>query len=183
MSATVWWTRSGDRGSAMQRAKHSAIPSRRSIPASTSTPASEVSRPPSKAARAVLPATGSGKALLRCRSMTRSLAARDILRPSRRARPIGGTRVDVGAWLRGLGLAQYEPAFRDNDVDAEVLPELTEADLEKLGVASLGHRKKLLRGVAALGGGSAAPTVRSRSGPHGEEPGPVRIGRAERRQL
>ena len=60
--------------------------------------------------------------------------------------PDRGTGVDVGAWLRGLGLGQYEPAFRENDVDADVLPELTEADLERLGVASLGHRKKLLRG-------------------------------------
>ena len=62
--------------------------------------------------------------------------------------------MDVGAWLRGLGLGQYEPAFRENDVDADVLPELTEADLERLGVASLGHRKKLLR-IAALRAGSA----------------------------
>ena len=53
-----------------------------------------------------------------------------------RARPIGGTGVDVGAWLRGLGLGQYEQAFRDNDVDAEVLPELTADDLRSSGVAS-----------------------------------------------
>jgi hypothetical protein len=38
--------------------------------------------------------------------------------------------VDIGAWLRGLGLGQYEQAFRDNAVDAEVLPELSDADLE-----------------------------------------------------
>ena len=61
--------------------------------------------------------------------------------------------MDVGAWLRGLGLGQYEQAFRDNDVDAEVLPELAEADLEKLGVASLGHRKQAAQGDR----GPAAP--------------------------
>src|SRR3954466_12579993 len=108
------------------------MPCRRSTSASTTTPASEVRRPPSKAARTALPASSSGKALLRCRSMARSPAARDILRRSRQARAMGGTRVDVGAWRRGLGLAQYEPAFRDSDVDAEVLPELAEADLEKI---------------------------------------------------
>ena len=71
--------------------------------------------------------------------------------------------MDVGAWLRGLGLGQYEPAFRENDVDADVLPELTEADLERLGVASLGHRKKLLRGIAALRAGPAPSATTSQA--------------------
>ena len=52
--------------------------------------------------------------------------------------------MDVAAWLRGLGLEQYEPAFRDNDIDAEVLPELTAEDLIGIGVTSIGHRRKLL---------------------------------------
>ncbi|WP_035484528.1 AAA family ATPase [Geminicoccus roseus] len=59
--------------------------------------------------------------------------------------------VDVGAWLRGLGLGQYEPAFRDNDVGADLLPTLTADDLRELGVSSLGHRKRLLAAIAALG--------------------------------
>ena len=42
--------------------------------------------------------------------------------------------MDVGDWLRSLGLGQYEAAFRENEIDAEVLPDLTDADLEKLGV-------------------------------------------------
>ena len=42
--------------------------------------------------------------------------------------------MDVGDWLRSLGLGQYEPLFRENEIDAEVLPDLTEADLEKIGV-------------------------------------------------
>ncbi|HKN29672.1 MAG TPA: SAM domain-containing protein [Roseiarcus sp.] len=57
--------------------------------------------------------------------------------------------MDVGDWLRGLGLGQYEPAFRDNGIDAEVLPDLNDADLEKLGVL-LGHRKRLLKAIAGL---------------------------------
>ena len=98
--------------------------------------------------------------------------------------PDRGTGVDVGAWLRGLGLGQYEPAFRENDVDADVLPELTEADLERLGVASLGHRKKLLRGIAALRAGSAP----SAATPPAAEPAPdappaAHSSGAERRQL
>ena len=48
--------------------------------------------------------------------------------------------MDVAAWLRGLGLEQYAPAFRDNDVDGEVLPELTADDLISIGVTSVGHR-------------------------------------------
>ncbi len=59
--------------------------------------------------------------------------------------------MDVAAWLRGLGLEQYAPAFRDNDVDGEVLPELTADDLIGLGVNSIGHRRKLLAAIAALG--------------------------------
>ena len=45
-----------------------------------------------------------------------------------------GDADDVAGWVRGLGLEQYEPAFRDNDVDAVVLPELTADDLISIGV-------------------------------------------------
>jgi hypothetical protein len=57
--------------------------------------------------------------------------------------------VDIAAWLQGLGLSRYAETFRDSDIDADVLPDLAETDLEKLGV-SLGHRKKLLRAIAEL---------------------------------
>jgi SAM domain (Sterile alpha motif) len=43
--------------------------------------------------------------------------------------------MDVGNWLRNLGLGRYEALFRASDIDADILPELTDADLEKLGVA------------------------------------------------
>ena len=58
--------------------------------------------------------------------------------------------MDVGDWLRSLGLGQYETLFRQNDIDAEVLSELTQGDLEKFGV-SFGHRKRLLKAIASLG--------------------------------
>ncbi len=51
------------------------------------------------------------------------------------------TLMDVSVWLRGLGLERYTPAFRDNDIDAEILAELTADDLIGLGVTSIGHRR------------------------------------------
>src|SRR5262245_11635345 len=57
--------------------------------------------------------------------------------------------MEIGGWLRELGLGQYEQRFRDNAIDTEILPELTDSDLERLGVL-LGHRRKLLKAIAAL---------------------------------
>jgi len=79
--------------------------------------------------------------------------------------------VDIAAWLRGLGLAQYEPAFRENAIDSTVLRNLTAEDLKDLGVVLVGHRRRLLDAIEALG--AAAP-----AGPET----PVRSD-AERRQL
>jgi class 3 adenylate cyclase len=58
--------------------------------------------------------------------------------------------VDISAWLHGLGLQQYEQAFRDNAIDASVLRELTPEDLNDLGVSLVGHRRKLLAAIGAL---------------------------------
>ena len=58
--------------------------------------------------------------------------------------------MDIGEWLRGLGLQQYVTAFRENDVEAEVLPRLTAEDLKDIGVSSVGHRRKLLEAIAEL---------------------------------
>ncbi|HEY8521338.1 MAG TPA: adenylate/guanylate cyclase domain-containing protein [Gammaproteobacteria bacterium] len=70
---------------------------------------------------------------------------------------------DVVAWLRELGLDVYAQAFVAHDIDATVLGSLTDADLKELGVASLGHRKRLLRAIAgrrgAPGGTSPATSV------------------------
>jgi class 3 adenylate cyclase/tetratricopeptide (TPR) repeat protein len=57
---------------------------------------------------------------------------------------------DIAAWLHELGLERYQEAFHANDIDIDVLRDLSESDLEKLGV-SLGHRKKLLKAIASLG--------------------------------
>jgi len=57
--------------------------------------------------------------------------------------------MDVSAWLRSLGFEQYEATFRDNAIDADLLPELTDDDLEKLGLP-LGHRKRLLKAITNL---------------------------------
>jgi hypothetical protein len=58
--------------------------------------------------------------------------------------------MDIGGWLRGLGLERYEQAFRENEIDLRVLPELTADDLKELGVAALGHRRLLLKASADL---------------------------------
>jgi hypothetical protein len=58
--------------------------------------------------------------------------------------------MDVGGWLRNLGLEQYEAAFRDNAINDKVLPSLTAEDLKDLGVGLVGHRRALLDAIAAL---------------------------------
>jgi hypothetical protein len=83
--------------------------------------------------------------------------------------------MDVGGWLRSLGLGQYEALFRANDIDADILPELTDVDLKELGVP-LGHRKRLLRAISGL---AAAETLAAASGSTGAKPQDA----AERRQL
>jgi hypothetical protein len=51
-------------------------------------------------------------------------------------KPCGVAAMDLGEWLKGLGLGQYEATFREHEIDADVLPDLTEADLEKIGLHS-----------------------------------------------
>lgn len=63
--------------------------------------------------------------------------------------------MDIGEWLGNLGLERYNAAFRENAIDTDVLRDLTDQDLEKLGVL-LGDRRRLLRAIAALDGASAA---------------------------
>src|SRR5215471_13588396 len=83
-----------------------------------------------------------------------------------------GPVMDIAAWLRGLSLERYAEAFRDNAIELEVLPELSEADLEKIGVL-LGHRKIMLKAIAEL----RPPT------PQPVQTAPVLPDAAERRQL
>ena len=58
--------------------------------------------------------------------------------------------MEVAEWLRALGLEQYETAFRENGVRAEVLCHLTAEDLKELGVTAVGHRRELLIAIAKL---------------------------------
>ena len=85
--------------------------------------------------------------------------------------------MDVAEWLRGLGLEQYVPAFRDNDIDREVLRGLTTDDLRELGVASIGHRRRLLDAIARLVDGQ--PSAEAPPAPSAA----VVSSDAERRQL
>ena len=80
--------------------------------------------------------------------------------------------MDVGAWLRSLGLGQYEPCFRDNDIAEAVLTELTARDLTDLDVSSVGHRRTLLAAIAALRAARPPPQSAATGG-----------AEAERRQL
>ncbi len=70
----------------------------------------------------------------------------------------------VNRWLEGIGLGEYTATFAENAIDEDVLPDLTEADLEKVGV-KLGHRKKLLKAIAALAGENPPASVRASSEP------------------
>jgi predicted ATPase/class 3 adenylate cyclase len=89
--------------------------------------------------------------------------------------------MDLGSWLRSLGLAQYEAAFRENAINEAILPKLTAEDLKDIGVTAVGHRRVLLDAIAALRGemppGAATEPANK----------PNRIGgallEAERRQL
>jgi class 3 adenylate cyclase/predicted ATPase len=80
--------------------------------------------------------------------------------------------MDVGGWLRNLGLEQYEKAFRENAIEETLLPSLTAEDLKDLGVVVVGHRRKLLDAIAILrtdasakaGRAAALPTIDSRPG-------------------
>jgi class 3 adenylate cyclase/predicted ATPase len=81
--------------------------------------------------------------------------------------------MDIADWLRKLGLEQYEPAFRENEIDERVLPSLTAEDLRDLGITLVGHRRRLLDAIAALG--ATAPAAAFPNAPTSAS--------AERRQL
>src|SRR3954467_12631859 len=84
--------------------------------------------------------------------------------------------MDVSAWLCSLGLEQYVAAFGDNAVDGEVLRDLSDADLQGLGIAPLGHRKKLLKAIAALAAKPASAAAEA-------SPSQPAAGEGERRQV
>jgi class 3 adenylate cyclase len=79
---------------------------------------------------------------------------------------------ELREWLRRNNFEQYADAFEENDIDLDILPELSEHDLEQLGL-SLGNRRRLLKAVAGRGAEAAAPT----------QSHPPAAGDAERRQV
>jgi class 3 adenylate cyclase len=87
--------------------------------------------------------------------------------------------MDIGGWLRSLGLERYEAAFRENEIFEKVLPNLTAEDLKELGVNALGHRRMLLDAIAALRADGSAKS------PQAEAPLtlPTSAHTAERRQV
>jgi class 3 adenylate cyclase len=92
------------------------------------------------------------------------------------------TIMDVGDWLRSLGLGQYETAFRENEIDGDVLPALTAEDLKELGVVILGHRRKMLTAITELSGSTAVSPTPARP-PPAKSTAPSSMDAAERRQL
>ena len=89
-------------------------------------------------------------------------------------RPLDAGRLDaamdIGVWLRGLGLSRYEAAFRDNSIGPDIVPDLTGDDLEKLSV-TLGDRKRLLKAIASLcATETAAKSAGHSFGPHQPTP-------------
>jgi class 3 adenylate cyclase/tetratricopeptide (TPR) repeat protein len=91
--------------------------------------------------------------------------------------------MEVGQWLRKLGLEQYEPAFRENRIDADVLGKLTSEDLKDLGVILVGDRRKLLDAIAQLRE-QAGTTLSSTPTTPPQESGPrPRTSEAEKRQV
>ena len=95
--------------------------------------------------------------------------------------------MDIAAWLRSLGLEHYEPAFRDNHIDAELVPRLTAEDLKDLGIISVGHRRRLLDAIAKLSNkaehADGLPVALEATQIPDEPSNPPRQPDAERRQL
>jgi class 3 adenylate cyclase len=91
--------------------------------------------------------------------------------------------MDIVVWLRSLGLGKYEAAFRENEIDETVLPDLTAEDLKELGVTALGHRRKLLAAIAALRDDASAKTPAVDAATTSSAPSARPEDRAERRQV
>src|SRR6202167_1675389 len=98
-------------------------------------------------------------------------------------RTFRGARMDLGRWLRNLGLERYETAFRENEIDETVLPSLTHETLKELGVTAVGHRLKLLDAVAALRADASGKAPSADVATASSAPSASSEDRAERRQV
>ena len=79
--------------------------------------------------------------------------------------------MDVAAWLQEFRPGAYEPAFRDNEIDGRCC-RATAEDLKDIGVAAIGHRRKLLDAIAALGAAVPAAAVTAAPRMHRHPPMP-----------
>ena len=91
--------------------------------------------------------------------------------------------MDLGAWLRSLGLEEYERAFRDNKITERVLPSLTAEDLKEIGVGLVGHRRMLLEAIAAMRADGSGKPPSTGTAPPSTVPTAPPEDRAERRQV
>ena len=89
--------------------------------------------------------------------------------------------MDVGGWLRGLGLGKYEESFRANAIDADLLPRLTVDDLKDIGVSVVGDRRRLLDAIAVIAG--AGPPADVPASPTKSAPSKGLQASAERRPI
>jgi hypothetical protein len=89
--------------------------------------------------------------------------------------------MDLGGWLRSLGLGKYEAAFRENEIEETVLPSLTHETLKELGVTAVGHRLKLLDAIGALRNDGTSKTLSVDAS--AAAPSVSSEDRAERRQV
>lgn len=79
--------------------------------------------------------------------------------------------MDTAEWLESLGLGEYAPAFAENRIGPDLLPELTDQDLRDLGITALGDRKRLMAAIAALdrpAGAAVEPAASATPAPEGE---------------
>ena len=90
--------------------------------------------------------------------------------------------MNVAQWLNAIDLGQYEALFREHEIDAGVLPDLVEADLEKIGMP-LGHRKRLMRAIAALSAGGTPPSAAKPASAQPSPSAPTSGAEAERRPI
>ena len=90
----------------------------------------------------------------------------------------GKSMSDVTPWLQGLGLEKYDELLASHDIDLAVAPDLTEQDLEKLGL-SLGHRRKFIAAAAKLRADPAVLAVATKQVRSGGQPEAL----VERRQM
>jgi len=91
--------------------------------------------------------------------------------------------MDVVVWLRSLGLEEYEEAFRDNNIDERVLPNLTQEDLKEIGVGPVGDRRVLLDAIAALRNDGSSKAASVDPATTSSAPSAHPKDRAERRQV